>query len=217
MASTKKPDRPPRIRKRAGHYHHGDLREALILAAEQQVAKTGVVDLSLREVAAAAGVTHAAAYRHFQGKVELLAELACRGFRQLEARLVAVTQHDTGTEQLVELGTEYVAFALQCPGLFRVMFHPSIKPFADFPELDRAARAALLVLRHALVELRGGPATEEVSRTQTMAAWSTIHGHAVLQLERQLNAPFGIDPTDADRAARSVFRILIHGLKLSVA
>src|SRR5512142_2669737 len=111
MPTPRKLDKSARLRKRAGQYHHGDLREALVLAAEQQVARTAHVDLSLREVAAAAGVTHAAAYRHFPNKLALLAELACRGYWKLKQNLEAAPPRGSASQNLVEAGATYVLFA----------------------------------------------------------------------------------------------------------
>ena len=53
-------------------YHHKDLRNALIEAGIQLVSTEGVNAFSLRKVAAACGVSHAAPYSHFQNKEELL-------------------------------------------------------------------------------------------------------------------------------------------------
>jgi AcrR family transcriptional regulator len=196
-----------RIRKLVGHYHHGDLKLALVAAAEQLVARTGSVDLSLREVAAAAGVTHAAAYRHFGGKTELLAELARRGFEALERTLISALDGVPASERLVAAGSAYVHFAASSPGLFRVMFHPSLKPLAQHPGLLQAAGAALAVLRKLVGEISAAP-----RKAQVIAAWATIHGQAVLQLDQHLVATFGVEDAQSDATARAVMHILVKGL-----
>lgn len=208
MAKTSSPGpRKLRIRKLVGHYHHGDLKPALVAAAEQLVARTGSVDLSLREVAAAAGVTHAAAYRHFTGKTELLAELACRGFESLQRTLTSAVEGLPASERLVAAGCAYVHFAAGSPGLFRVMFHPSLKPLAQHPGLLQAAGAALDVLKTLVGEMKAAPRKADV-----IAAWATIHGQAVLQLDQHLVATFGVEDSQADATARAVMRILAEGL-----
>ena len=47
-------------------YHHGDLRAALIEAAEAVIAERGVDNFSLREAARRAGVSPAAPAHHFR-------------------------------------------------------------------------------------------------------------------------------------------------------
>ncbi len=66
-------------------YHHGDLRNSLIAAAEVLLVQKGLTELSLREVAKAAGVSNAAPYRHFRDKTALIEALAEGGFLQLKA------------------------------------------------------------------------------------------------------------------------------------
>ena len=89
-------------------YHHGDLRAALLDAADALVEKGGDGAVSLREVARAAGVSATAAYRHFTDKEALLAALSARHFRDFGAALGAA---DT-TGGMAGRGRAYVRFAL---------------------------------------------------------------------------------------------------------
>ncbi len=51
-------------------YHHGDLRSALLAAALDIITELGPQQLTIREVARRAGVSHTAPYRHFADKDE---------------------------------------------------------------------------------------------------------------------------------------------------
>ena len=53
-------------------YHHGNLREALIEAGIRIINESGEDALSLRKVASACDVSHAAPYAHFKDKNELI-------------------------------------------------------------------------------------------------------------------------------------------------
>ena len=68
-------------------YHHGDLKNALIHAGIAILAKEGVGGLSLRKVAARAGVSHAAPYAHFADKQALIAAISTEGFRLVYDRI----------------------------------------------------------------------------------------------------------------------------------
>src|SRR4051812_26419852 len=70
-------------------YHHGNLREALLDAGERALESGGAANLSLRELARAAGVSHAAPRRHFADKQALLDALAVAGFERLGTALDA--------------------------------------------------------------------------------------------------------------------------------
>ena len=83
--------RTKKVRRRA-HYHHGELREALIQATRELVEKRGAENFTLADACRVAGVTTAAPYRHFKGKQEILEEIASRGFEELRAKsMTAVT------------------------------------------------------------------------------------------------------------------------------
>ena len=81
-------------RKRAGQYHHGDLRRALIEQALRTIDAAGAEGLTLRGVGAALGVSRTALYRHFADKEALLAAVAREGFRLLREGLLEAWEKD---------------------------------------------------------------------------------------------------------------------------
>src|SRR6201998_2227407 len=98
-------------------YHHGNLKEALVQAALDLIAQKGPAGFTFAEGARSAGVSPAAAYRHFRDRDELLASIAQRGFEQFEARLNAAW--DDGRPDTItafeRLGKAYLAFARAAP------------------------------------------------------------------------------------------------------
>ena len=70
-------------------YHHGNLRSELLACAERALGEGGLAQLSLRELARQAGVSHAAPRRHFADKQALLDALAQDGFERLGRELRA--------------------------------------------------------------------------------------------------------------------------------
>jgi AcrR family transcriptional regulator len=174
-------ERPPRPRaKPAGAYHHGDLREALLDAAEALLAQRGAAGLTLRDVARGAGVSHAAPYHHFAGLPELLAALAERSFQQLGAAMQAgVDTHPADArEQLLAIATAYVDFARRRPARFRLMFGPVLASRRVHPGLDRAAEGAFRVLLDAATrfDAAAGPLI-------ALTGWSLAHGLSHLSLD----------------------------------
>ncbi len=205
-----------RVKKDAGRYHHGHLKEALLVAAERYIVKTGSIDLPLREVASSAGVSHTAAYRHFASKTALLAEVARRGFTTLTAQLSEAEARPVRKpeQRLIETGMAYVAFALEAPGSFRAMFDATLKPFTAHPGLAEAAFDALAVLNRVL---RAGVAEgvfrpDDVSGS-VMTTWATIHGQATLLADDQLAGPFEVTRAEGLASARLVMRRLFEGLR----
>ena len=170
-------------------YHHGDLRAAALEAARVQLGERGAEDVSLREVARAAGVSATALYRHFPDKTALLEALSDEGFARLAAAQRAAMEAATGTkvDRFNEMGRAYVRFALAEPGLFRLMFTHA--PKYDPMTIDPAeAEASLSMLRaHAaeLVPPEQGPAA---AQRFALRAWSMVHGLALLLLDQQVEA-----------------------------
>ena len=62
-------------------YHHGNLRQALVESAIKLIEARGPTGFSLSEAAKQAGVTPAAVYRHFEGRDDLIAEVALEGYK----------------------------------------------------------------------------------------------------------------------------------------
>ena len=87
------------------NYHHGDLRHALLEAAWRLVAEKGLAALTLREVARAAGVSHAAPYHHFPTRTALLDALAEEGFAGLDRAMAEAKAGPAAGGQAAEAAT----------------------------------------------------------------------------------------------------------------
>ena len=105
-------------------YHHPDLRNALQDVALALIAERHSPEFSLRELAAALGVSHPAVYRHFADKAALLETLAERGFGELRRyQDIEIARAGPGAlEQLTALNDAYIRFAEENPGSFWLMF-----------------------------------------------------------------------------------------------
>jgi AcrR family transcriptional regulator len=167
-------------------YHHGDLRVALIEAALSLVEEHGVKGLALSDAARQAGVSVAAPYRHFKDKEALLAEIAAQGFVLFRDALARAAQSNPKdkVERLVEMGVAYFDFALEHRSHFKVMWD-SGTPKEKYPEVEKVAHEAYLLLEKAVIDLLpGAPAGRQ--QALVAAAWSTVHGYASLTLESAL-------------------------------
>jgi AcrR family transcriptional regulator len=161
-------------------YHHGNLKAALVAAAEAVLERDGLGGLTLRAAAREAGVSHAAP-RHAVGDLSgLLAELAASGFERLRAGMEAAAAASPGAP-LDALGRGYVRFALAHPALFQLMFRQE-RLETGRPALVAARRALLDTLRSAVP---GGQAGER-ERAAMLSAWAQAHGLALLLVDRQL-------------------------------
>src|SRR5580658_1909495 len=93
-------------------YHHGDLKDQLVAAAEAIILERGVDGFTLREAARRAGVSPAAPAHHFKDASGLLAEVAMRGFQDFGDALEAADRRGGAdpARRLHEQGLAYVNF-----------------------------------------------------------------------------------------------------------
>ncbi|HEX4141871.1 MAG TPA: TetR/AcrR family transcriptional regulator [Candidatus Methylacidiphilales bacterium] len=124
-------------------YHHGNLREALLRAAEAGLEARGAGSLSLRELARELGVSHTSPRRHFADKQALIDALAVSGFERLGASLTEAAAAKTRgfEDRLTRLAVAFVDFALRHPALWVLMLDAKHRPGAP-AELLEASGAA---------------------------------------------------------------------------
>ncbi|WP_374446015.1 TetR/AcrR family transcriptional regulator [Stella sp.] len=189
-----------------GAYHHGSLRRALLEAAEAILERDGVHGLTLRAAARDAGVSHAAPKNHFGDLSGLLSELAASGFERLREELLARARPgQTAAERKAAIGYGYVAFARAHPGLFQLMFR-SERLDPRRPSLADAMQGAFQVLAGtAGVPAAPAAAASPAQVADIAAAWSIVHGFAMLMLDGRLKPllarlPPGGDEMDLLRA-----------------
>ena len=204
-------------RKRANAYQHGDLRAALIQAGLKLLGEGGVRSLSLRAAAQLAGVSHAAPYRHFRDKDQLVAAIAEEGFRLLTAHMQAELRAAPagGPEGLRAIGWGYVSFARAHPGYFRTIFGGVVPADRGYltPSLQAAGDEAYQVLRTQIqAGVRDGWLRPGDPEEMSLAAWSLVHGLSMLMIDGQLSAAI---PHEA--AARAVTVALIRSLENGLA
>jgi AcrR family transcriptional regulator len=196
--ATSRPGENGRAAPGATPYHHGDLRRALLQAAEELLERGGGhAALSLREVARAAGVSHAAPYRHFADREALLAALAADGFARLADALTAAAAAAPEGGRTRAAGRAYLRFARAHRALYLLMFGPEIRKSAH-PALAEAAGAAMAALRGAGeadrgAADRGGSGEAARARHAMVGAWALVHGLAHLIADGQLAEDLAAD------------------------
>jgi AcrR family transcriptional regulator len=124
-------------------YHHGNLRQELLRAAEAALEARGVQQLSLRELSRELGVSHASPQRHFPTKQDLIDALAIMGFERLDtivAKAAAARSQDFSA-RLTKIALAQLDFALKHPALLALMFEAKRQPVMP-AELHAAMLAA---------------------------------------------------------------------------
>lgn len=162
-------------------YHHGSLRDALLRTAEQTLREQGQDELSLRELARRAGVSHAAPRRHFRDRQALLDALAITGFERLRAQLEAAFEAADGdcAARLHAVVGTFVRFATRDAALLELMFSTKHRDGAE--EVREAAGAAFAPLPDLIEQGQAeGLLAEETSPEAGIVLLATVQGIATL-------------------------------------
>ena len=187
-------------------YHHGDLPNALLAAVAEIVEEKGAANVSLREAARRAGVSHSAPAHHFGDKEGMLAAFAERGFEILRREAATALESAAGRsalDRLAAVGAAYVRFAVDHTPYFDVMFRSGIDTPSHEHLYARAANA-LAVLMSAVDDLISeGGYTEVDPRHLTVYFWSLAHGLASLAVDRSM--PPGLDELTIEDYIAGVF------------
>jgi AcrR family transcriptional regulator len=225
-------------RHRRDTYHHGDLPNALADAATEMARAGGPDAVVLRAAARAAGVSAAAAYRHFADHDELLHvvrlralnELAAAMRRSLESGEPLADPAGEALRRLRALGRAYIDFALTNPGLFRTAFcrpdkpmmesaqhlsaqHASAQHQSALPDQSErmASHGPYALLSGVLDELVGCGVLEPGRREGAeIPAWATVHGLATLLVDGPLAL---LSPQEQQNASERCADFVLNGIK----
>lgn len=207
-------------RRSADRYHHGDLRNALVEAATALAREGGPDAVVLREVARRVGVSAAAAYHHFASHEAIVQAVKHRSMTiltgQMRSALAAVPGGSdpaaSARARLRMLGSAYLRFAADEPGLFRIAFGPRgpwPTPQGDDPD-DETEGDPFPLLSEVLDDLAViGAVPAERRPGLEYVVWAAVHGIAVLCLDGPLAH---LDATDRDQMIARVLDTTIRGL-----
>jgi len=171
-------------------YHHGDLKNALIEAGIDILAKEGVGGLSLRKVARKAGVSHAAPYAHFADKQALIAAISTSGHEKIYEKIVGIVEQypDDPLRQFVETAWAYAEFGFEEPDHFRITFSGVVERERDYPALvDMAAKNFGLVRALVMRCQAAGILNPGEPDLVAVGVWGLVHGFVSLVQQGQVS------------------------------
>jgi len=195
---------------RRGRTPSADVERELLAAAEAVLVREGPGGLTVRAVAAEAGIAPMGVYNRLGGKDGLVDALLIKGFDRLRAALDAAlndTAEPSMRARLVACGLSYRQFALANPHFYAIMFEDAILHERDNEEVEEHAKATFGALVRA-VELAAAAgvlaASDPVEAAQQI--WSGVHGAVALELKCLVLTP------DPQYTYQAFLTTLIRGL-----
>lgn len=166
------------LRRRA--YHVGNVRTELLDQARSLLEEGGLGRLSLRSLAARAGVAPGSVYHHFDSKAALLAELARAGFDKLKAELSKAAEAAGEGQRIRACALAFFGFARREPALYALMFDPEIIAAAGLgPARNGAFEVLEAVVANAASQQGRSP---DIVHRVALAVWACGHGAASMTL-----------------------------------
>ncbi len=165
------------------------LRQQILTAARHRFLKEGLSAISMRRIAADIGVSATAIYRHYQGKEDLLDDLAEEGFALFEIYLRRGANHvENGNDaaessngyiqRVLRLTEDYLSFALEHERYFGLMFLESRKNLRRFPrDFEQKKSQSFLILQDLVSTcIRFEAFRKDDPMQVTLTLWAHIHG-----------------------------------------
>lgn len=178
---------PRDTHKRTPNYHHGDLRNTLIVAAAELIEERNSSDFTIIEAARRAGVSSGAPYRHFKDKEALLLSVAELGFLGLRDAIAdAISGIQKGTiERIIAAGHAYMRYIIDKQAFYDLMWGELlVDAMASAGTRPPSAFETLVVL---VDDWLNAESIEQDSRMLSVQLVATAHGLVSLQLSQRLS------------------------------
>ncbi|GAB5414084.1 MAG: TetR/AcrR family transcriptional regulator [Congregibacter sp.] len=199
------------------NYHHGDLRNALILAAASIIEESGSLSFTMADAARRAGVSSAAPYRHFRDRDALLEAVSQLAFYGLgEAASAAIRSTRRGSlESIVAIGQAYLAYVVAKAPFYDLMWGDIGNRAFDPETFDRKASGFYLLVDavDAYLSEQGLDDTDRLDIAVKL--WSQVHGLSAISMSGKL--PHFHPHADVKEMLASTTRTFMTGLGIEHA
>lgn len=166
-------------------YHHGDLKECMIKTGVKLLAKEGAEKFSLRKLASMCNVSHAAPYKHFKNKEELIQAIGQYINEEFTEALreTADTYKDNPMRQITELGKKYVSFMFENKDYFKLLFF-NMNEYnieVNVNEIENCDYEPFKIFKDCAINaLKYVHADPDEYGKSIIAMWATVHGLAIM-------------------------------------
>jgi AcrR family transcriptional regulator len=183
-----------------------EVERELVAAAEAVLVRDGPAGVTVRAVAAEAGIAPMGVYNRLGGKEGLVARLLIIGFDRLRAAVEAGEETDM-LQRLRGSALRYREFALGNPHFYAIMFEDAIPHERTSTAVAEHAEAAFgALVRHVEAAAAAGKIAGESPREIAQQLWSAVHGAVALELKALVQTP------DAAATYRAAVDTMLRGL-----
>ena len=166
-------------------YHHGNVKEALLTAAQEYIESNEGEMISLRGLSKEVGVTPSAVYNHFADKSALILAIKIRLYRSFNLFYANYcTESSDPDRALVEMCLAYFHFSREFPSQFKFLFSSSLPIEWSTDEIVDVSCRCILRVRSLVFAIHNKyqiQCSEEEVVNSTLLIWSQLHGIVTLR------------------------------------
>ncbi len=158
-----------------------DNRQRILDAAHAVFAESGLAGLSVRAIAARAGLSTIGVYSHFKGKCGILLALYADGFARLGDAADIPPAVANGADLVGLLVNRYLDFHRDHGAHYQLMFGMDRSLLGDTAAAGSIAKASIERLAATLGRLLPSDLPPGVALTVTFRVWVMMHGYVTLR------------------------------------
>jgi AcrR family transcriptional regulator len=193
-----------------------EMRRKIMDASRRLFLEQGFEKTSIRNIADAIEYSPATIYLYYKDKNELLFALHEEAFVKMMAELSVVVTVEDPFERLVEMGRQYIKYALENPELYDLMFIMTapMETLACRDEIWEDGMKSFCLLQSVVSQcVVAGYFKNQDTETTSLTVWAYMHGLVTIYLKNRMNM-FG-DDRQMERIQQS-FELFIKMLKISL-
>ncbi len=188
-----------------------ELRRAILTAAGTLFLEQGYERFSLRKVAERIGYSPTTIYLYFRDKDDLLFTVVDEGFERFGQQLAAAAEsQEDAWERLIALGRAYVAFGLQNPVYYQLMFMQRADFLMHTPVGESQPRImSFQVLRQTVQQaIDAGVLRPGDAESYSDVLWALVHGMVSLAISMPM-----FDASRIQRTMETAWQMECQGLR----
>lgn len=178
-------------------------------AAARLLGTQGPTALSVRAIAAEAGLSTMGIYHYFGGKDGIVEALYLEGFQGLEDALAAVPRTDDPLADIEALALAYAAYARRRPTYYEIMFSRPVPGFTPSKESLARAMVSWRALAETFERAEDAGLLTIPAGDAALLIWSS--GHGLLMLQMAGNA---LSSEHTEHLVRSGLKVMLPALSI---
>ncbi|MGD1933161.1 MAG: TetR/AcrR family transcriptional regulator [Candidatus Phaeomarinobacter sp.] len=181
----------------------------ILAAASDLFLEGGVKSLSVRAIAAKAGISTIGIYSHFQGKQGILDALYIEGFELVIESMTVADRSLSALDTIMQASKQYLDMAEAHAAHYRLIFGERDASFVPSLEAEMVGATAFTTMARHVAALLPDTASRREKQDAAVQTWAVLHGYVSL---RQHDVSRLVDMSDWKAQALRSLGVLVEAM-----